>query len=120
MANSKRVQIFAGPNGSGKSTLFDAFVKEYKEKTGYFVNADLIEKTLGSTSLIDLAAFGVSASQEDLEEFKKLPASKSLIDKAKIDGHTIDLHIKENCIVDNSVNVHSYEGPLLLPLFVIC
>ncbi len=44
MASNKRVRIFAGPNGSGKSTLFEAFQNEYKEKTGYFVNADFLEK----------------------------------------------------------------------------
>lgn len=42
MASSKRVRIFAGPNGSGKSSLFEEFQNEYKEKTAYFVNADLL------------------------------------------------------------------------------
>lgn len=113
MASNKRVRIFAGPNGSGKSTLFEAFQSEYKEKTGYFVNADLLEKRLLDASLIDLKSIGLFATQEDLEKFKQLPTSKSLINKAIADGHIIDIHIKENCIVDNSNNSHSYEGSFI-------
>jgi predicted ABC-type ATPase len=113
MASNKRVRIFAGPNGSGKSTLFEAFQSEYKEKTGYFVNADLLEKKLFDSSLIDLKSIGLFATQADLEVFKQLPNSQSLINKAIADGHTIDIHIKENCIVDNSDDSHSYEGSFI-------
>lgn len=110
---SKRVRIFAGPNGSGKSTLFEEFQHEYKEKTGYFVNADLLEKKLLDSTLIDLKSIGLSATQSDFEEFKLLPDSISLINKAKQEGHTIDIYIKENCIVDNSPDSHSYEGSFI-------
>lgn len=113
MASNKRVRIFAGPNGSGKSTLFEAFQSEYKEKTGYFVNADLIEKKLLDSSLLDLKILGLVATQADLENFKKLPNSQTLIVKAKTDEHEIDVHIKENCIVDNSIGSHSYEGSFI-------
>jgi predicted ABC-type ATPase len=113
MASNKRVRIFAGPNGSGKSTLFEAFQSEYKEKTGYFVNADLLEKKLFDSSLIDLKSIGLVATQTDLENFKQLPTSQSLINKAIADGHAIDIHIKENCIVDNSDDSHSYEGSFI-------
>lgn len=113
MANNKRVRIFAGPYGSGKSTLFEEFQNEYKEKTGYFVNADLLEKKLFDSSLIDLKSIGLSATQADLEKFKLLPASQSLINKASADGHLINIYIKENCIVDNSPDSHSYEGSFI-------
>ena len=113
MANNKRVRIFAGPNGSGKSSLFEAFQNDHKEITGYFVNADLLEKKLFDSSLIDLKSIGLVASQADLEAFKKLPNSQSLINKATADGHTIDIHVKENCIVDNSNDSHSYEGSFI-------
>lgn len=113
MASNKRVRIFAGPNGSGKSTLFEAFQSEYNVKTGYFVNADLLEKKLFDSSLIDLKSIGLFATQTDLETFKQLPNSQSLINKAITDGHTIAIHIKENCIVDNSDDYHSYEGSFI-------
>lgn len=44
MEEIKRLRVFAGPNGSGKSTLFDEFSKRYN--SGYFINADVIEKKL--------------------------------------------------------------------------
>ncbi len=78
MASNKRVRIFAGRNGSGKSTLFEAFQSEYKEKTGYFVNADLLEKKIFDSSLIDLKSIGLFATQNDLEAFKQLRTSQSL------------------------------------------
>lgn len=113
MAKNKRVRIFAGPNGSGKSTLFEEFQNEYGAKTGYFVNADILEKKLLDSSLIDLKTIGLSATQDDLESFKRQPASQSLITKAAKQGHTIDIYIKENCIVDNSSDSHSYEGSFI-------
>lgn len=113
MASNKRVRIFAGPNGSGKSTLFEAFHSEYKEKTGYFVNADLIEKKLFDSSLIDLKTIGLLVTQEDLENFRLLTTSQSLINKAIAEGHKIAIHIKENCIVDSSMDSHSYEGSFI-------
>ena len=102
MASKKRVRIFAGPNGSGKSSLFRGFQQEIKEKTGFFVNADEIELKLNQSSLIDLQLLGLSATQSTLDAFIKTSDSQSLIAKAKGEGHTIDLQIKENCLIDNS------------------
>ena len=113
MASNKRVRIFAGPNGSGKSSLFEAFQDAHKDITGYFINADLIEKKLLDSSLLDLKSIGLVATQTDLENFKKLSNSQTLIDKAKTDEHEIDVHIKENCIIDNSIGSHSYEGSFI-------
>lgn len=93
--------------------MFEEFQNEYKEKTGYFVNADLLEKKLFDSSIIDLKALGLVATQTDLEKFKLLPASQSLINKATTDLHRIDIYIKENCIVDNSPDSHSYEGSFI-------
>jgi predicted ABC-type ATPase len=110
MASKKRVRIFAGPNGSGKSSLFRGFQQEIKEKTGFFVNADEIELKLNQSSLIDLQLLGLSATQLTLDAFIKTSDSQSLIAKAKGEGHTIDLQIKENCLIDNSKGAHRYEG----------
>ena len=110
MASKKRVRIFAGPNGSGKSSLFRGFQHEIKEKTGFFVNADEIELKLNQSSLIDLQHLGLSATQATLDEFINNSDSLSLIKKANDSGHKIDLQIKENCLIDNSVGSHSYEG----------
>ena len=57
MPSNKKIRVFAGPNGSGKSTLFNEFSKNYN--TGFFINADLLEKKLSETGLIDLQEIGL-------------------------------------------------------------
>lgn len=108
---SKKIRVFAGPNGSGKSTLFSEFSKNYK--TGYFINADEIEKKLTFSGLIDLQEIGITATQKDLDHFIALPASQTLFQKAKDEGHIIDVIVKENFIVDTSKETHSYEGAFI-------
>lgn len=105
---NKRVRLFAGPNGSGKSSLFHEFSKNYS--TGFFVNADELEKKLIASGLIDLKDVGVNATQQDLDAFAKMPSSRSLILKADASDHKIDIGIAENCIVDKSRTSHSYEA----------
>ena len=97
---NKRIRLFAGPNGSGKSSLFHEFSKNYS--TGFFVNADDLERKLIAFSLIDLKEVGVTATQKDLDDFSTLPSSVSLLTKAEVAGHKIDVSIVENCIVDKS------------------
>lgn len=108
MPSNRKIRIFAGPNGSGKSTLFKEFSKNYN--AGFFINADELEHKLAQTGLIDLNDIGISAMQEDLDSFKTLKSSQSLIEKSKETGHVIDVSIKENFIVDASKDTHSYEG----------
>lgn len=111
MPSNKKIRIFAGPNGSGKSTLFNEFSKNYS--TGFFINADMLESKLASSGLIDLNEVGVSATQQDLDMFKNLPTSQSLLVKADNAGHSIDVTVKENFIVDASKDTHSYEGSFI-------
>lgn len=111
MASNKKIRIFCGPNGSGKSTLFHEFSKNYN--TGIFINADIIEKKLATTGLIDLNELNLFATQSDLDSFKKLDSSISLLKKASEQGHQIDVFLKENFIVDTSKQTHSYEGAFI-------
>lgn len=111
MPSKKKIRVFAGPNGSGKSTLFNEFSKNYN--TGFFINADELEKKLSQSGLIDLAEIGITATQEDLDAFKELVSSQSLFQKANEGGHVIDILIKENFIVDASKETHSYEGAFI-------
>lgn len=92
MPNNKKIRIFAGPNGSGKSTLFHEFSKNYN--TGFFINADVLEKRLAESGLIDLNELGLEVTQVDLESFMKLKDSKTLFNKAKAAGHQIDIFLK--------------------------
>ena len=111
MAETKRLRIFAGPNGSGKSTLFADISGRYS--AGYFVNSDNIEGELAKTKFINLDDFGLSLTQKDLDLFLGQKDSVTLLNKAKDAGFPIELYIKENVIVDNSKNTHSYEASLI-------
>src|SRR5665213_3650761 len=108
MQENKRMRIFAGPNGSGKSTLFSEFKKNYDP--GYFVNADEIEKLLNSSGLIDLNTFGIEANSKGLKTFSNTKEAKTLMAKAKEEGHVIDIEVNENYIVDKAKDTHSYEA----------
>jgi len=107
----KRLRILAGPNGSGKSTLFEALSRKYK--VGYFINADLIQKILETQGLIDLEDYNIKTDENDFESFCKTGNAISLIQKSIKEGHTIDVKIKDNFIVDSSKKTHSYEGALI-------
>lgn len=111
MPSNKKIRIFAGPNGSGKSTLFHEFSKNYN--TGFFINADILEKRLAESGLIDLKEIGLDATQDDLDAFMTLDSSITLFNKAAEEGHVIDVFVKENFIVDASKETHSYEGAFI-------
>lgn len=111
MPSNKKIRIFAGPNGSGKSTLFHEFSKNYN--TGFFINADILEKRLAESGLIDLKEIGLDATQDDLDAFMTLDSSITLFNKAAEEGHVIDIFVKENFIVDASKETHSYEGAFI-------
>lgn len=111
MAKIKRLRVFAGPNGSGKSTLFEAVAKNFN--TGFFLNADNIEKTLTEKGFVDLTDYGICASQTDWNKFLGRSDAASLVRKATDCGYEIAVEIKENVIVNASGKTHSYEGALV-------
>lgn len=77
MQKTKKIRIFAGPDGWGKSTLFEQLRQIYY--TGYFINADEIEKQLATSRLIDISSLGLKISESDLNDFKMSPQALSLI-----------------------------------------
>lgn len=111
MPKTKRLRVFAGPNGSGKSTLFHTIKKQFG--IGYFVNSDYIESAISQTGFVNLSEYGLKLTQEELDAFYGLPASVSLLSKAKDSGHKIDIKLNENVIVDKSKDTHSYEASLI-------
>lgn len=108
MQKNKRLRIFAGPNGSGKSTLFEEFKKKYNP--GYFINADELEAQLNKSGLIDLQKIGLRATPKDLQLFKKTKEAISLLKKAAIESHSVNIEISNNFIVDKAKDTHSYEA----------
>lgn len=111
MPKIKRLRIFAGPNGSGKSTLFESFQRNYHP--GIYINSDLIEKEILERGYLDLLPFGLNLAQDDLDNFLHSSDAKSLLKKSEESGHSIDLEIRENIIVDKSRDTHSYEASLI-------
>jgi len=111
MSKTKRLRIFAGPNGSGKSTLFTNISNTFP--TGPFINADLIEALISSTGFLNLSEYGLTLTQEQFDEFCRLPTAVSLLEKAIEAGSPIDILVRENVIVDKSKNTHSYQASLI-------
>lgn len=109
-----RLRVFAGPNGSGKSTLFESFSKNYD--TGFFINADLIEKELVTKGFIDLNDYYLELDESDLQKFLETDNAKSLVQKSLESGHPINFEISQNIIVDKARDTHSYEGALISSL----
>ena len=100
MQKAKRLRVFAGPNGSGKSTIFSSFQKKYDP--GYFINADKIEKQLGSAGFIDLEALGIKATEI-------VQASNNIYSSGgKPVGHAF-IQIPVKHINDISVDLHSQD-----------
>lgn len=112
MSKIKRLRIFAGPNGSGKSTLFEVF-QQKKYKPGIFINSDVVEKEILEKGFLDLLPYGLELTQDDLLKFYQTPNAKTLLEKSHTSGHTIDIKIRENIIVDQSRDTHSYEASLI-------
>lgn len=112
--SAPRLRVFAGPNGSGKSTLFESFSKNYD--TGFFVNADLIEKELATKGFIDLNDYNLNLDEEDLQKFLQTRNAKSLVQKSLEGGHPINFEISQNVLVDKARDTHSYEGALISSL----
>lgn len=111
MQRIKRLRVFAGPNGSGKSTVYQDVKKYFREIP--FINADELESHIAKFKLIDLAKYNLNLTSADFTKFLKRKEAKSLLEKATQEGHTIDLVLRENCIVDESNKIHSYEASLI-------
>lgn len=113
MSRTKRLRIFAGPNGSGKSTLFTTISDLRQFHIGHFLNSDEIEKEIASKGFVNIEEFDLVLTQEELDKFKREPNTKTLIEKAELEGHNIDVEIRENVLVDKSRKTHSYEASLI-------
>ncbi len=61
--NVPRLRMFAGPNGSGKSTIKSVVSPEL---LGVYLNPDEIEKENRDRDFLDLRAYGVEATREEI------------------------------------------------------
>ena len=58
--------MFAGPNGSGKSTIKSVVPPEL---LGVYLNPDEIEKEIQDFGFLDIRAYGVETTQEEILSF---------------------------------------------------
>src|SRR6185369_1263179 len=81
-----RLRMFAGPNGSGKSTIKAVVEDEIgPELFGVYINADDIESEIDRLGYLDISAYGVDSSSDEILGFfrnSKFLAEKNLSEEA--------------------------------------
>ena len=97
-----RLRMFAGPNGSGKST-FKTMIR--RELLGIYINPDEIEKEIRDRGFLDLEAYHVTTTkQEILDFFKRSP----LLKKADCLDEADSLRFNDNKLSFHEVMVSAY------------
>lgn len=94
--------MFAGPNGSGKSIL-----KSYlpKELLGVYLNADEIEQEIRRQGFLDFAAYGVTATSDEVLSFF---SRSSFLISAGFGNAVQQLHFANDRLDFTKVEVNSY------------
>jgi predicted ABC-type ATPase len=102
MSKLPRLRMFAGPNGSGKSTIKSVIRPEL---LGVYINPDDIEGEFRLQSFLDLGAFGVSATAEEVFSFFR---RSELLEKADLPAVTESLRLEGGKLSFHQVEVNSY------------
>lgn len=101
-----RLRMFAGPNGSGKSTI-KAVVEDGigTELFGVYINADDIESDIRRDGYLDVSAYGVHTTAEEILGF--FQHSPFLTEK-NLCNDSQQLGFEDNKLLFNAVDVNSY------------
>ncbi len=99
--------MFAGPNGSGKSTIKEQIPSNL---IGTYVNADEIEKTVKASGLLDLDAFGVCATSDELHAFF---AGHSLILKFELQDQALRIELDNQSVDFRAIEMSSYYASVI-------
>lgn len=102
MSDVPRLRMFAGPNGSGKSTLKSVISPAL---LGVYINPDDIERDIRERDFLDLAAFGVQTSAEEILDFfnhSSLLITANLLDEAN------ELRFNDDKLSFHNVVVNAY------------
>lgn len=100
--NAPRVTLFGGPNGSGKTTFVEAINPAL---LGVHVNADQIEKDILKHDFLDLSAFGIEVSRDEILSYF---ANSSLLAQADLLDEAESLRFSDGKLVFHEVVVNSY------------
>lgn len=106
-AGVPRLRVFAGPNGSGKSTIKASLPAAL---TRLFVNADELEQEAKDSGFVDLAPFGIQATQAELLTFH---LDHHLIASRQLAMHARQLQLLNNRIDYRAVPVDSYFASVI-------
>lgn len=94
--------MFAGPNGSGKSTLKTVLRSEL---LGIYLNPDEIESEIRTLGFLDMRAYGVTATTNEVCVFLK---NSSLLQTAGLAGSAANLEFKDGKLIFADVAVNAY------------
>ncbi|MEZ0387244.1 MAG: zeta toxin family protein [Verrucomicrobium sp.] len=94
--------MFAGPNGSGKSTIKGVVPENL---LGVYINPDEMQKQMESCGFLDLLAYKVAASQEEVLQFF---SGSVLLCKAGMDAEAARLRLVDGQLDFRGVEVNAY------------
>ena len=100
--DTPRLRMFAGPNGSGKSTIKSVVPIEL---LGVYVNPDEIEKEIEVRGFLDLRAYGVETTREEILPFF---INSTLLNKAELNKEAGCLRFSDGKLDFFDVIVNSY------------
>lgn len=101
-SNIPRLRMFAGPNGSGKST-FKTMIR--RELLGVYINPDEIEKDICDRGFLDLAAYQVLTTKQEILDFFN---QSSLLEKADCLDEAQSLKFNDDKLSFHDVMPNSY------------
>ncbi len=102
MSITPRLRMFAGPNGSGKSTIKSVIGPQL---LGVYINPDEIEKEIARGGFLDLTAFGIHTTSEEILSFFRASA---LLEKAGLLAEADSLSFNDNKLDFYAVAVNAY------------
>lgn len=105
-----KFRMIAGPNGSGKSTIINIIKK--KINTGFYLNADNVEKKLKDSLELDLNSyFEIEISNSKLQNFFR---NHLLYQNALKNSYNFDFEVKQNSLKLSNESCHSYFASILI------
>lgn len=101
-----RLRMFAGPNGSGKSTIKDVVEEEIGAALfGVYINADDIEASIEQSGYLDIPAYGVETTSEEVLGFFR---NSSFLGERGLAEDVARLAFADGKLFFQSVKVNSY------------
>ena len=107
MTDVSRLRIIAGPNGSGKSTI-KAILPPVL--LGIYINPDEIEEKIRNSRVLDLKAFGIEASREEVVSFFE---KSTLLQKNDLVNVSKDIRLTGTELSFLDVKMNSYFASVI-------